>query len=77
MPLNLSLVSHKYWLPDSIASSTSRFVNMIVKSQNPDIPTKSFHLSCMDQNVVRVYIQTLCIFPVSRPMTNTAESQQN
>jgi hypothetical protein len=27
--------------------------------------TKPFHLSFLDQNVVRVYTQTLSIFPVS------------
>ncbi|KAH7401570.1 trichothecene 3-O-acetyltransferase-like protein [Pyrenochaeta sp. MPI-SDFR-AT-0127] len=39
---------------------------MIVKSESPPpslIPSKPFHLSFLDQNVVRVYTQTLSIFP--------------
>ncbi|KAF1940952.1 trichothecene 3-O-acetyltransferas-like protein [Clathrospora elynae] len=45
---------------------------MIVKSESPPARTKSFHLSCLDQNVVRVYTQTLSIFPF--PDHNNAEA---
>lgn len=41
-------------------------INMIVKSESPPVEdVRSFHLSFLDQNAVRVYTQTLCIFPVS------------
>jgi len=37
---------------------------MIVKAKSPPVEDlKSFHLSFLDQNAVRVYTQTLCIFP--------------
>jgi len=37
---------------------------MIVKAKSPPAEDlKSFHLSFLDQNAVRVYTQTLCIFP--------------
>jgi hypothetical protein len=39
---------------------------MIVKLDSPPLlEHKPFHLSFLDQNVVRVYTQTLSIFPVS------------
>ena len=39
---------------------------MIVKAEPPPAEDqKTFHLSFLDQNAVRVYTQTLCIFPVS------------
>ncbi|KAF1834945.1 hypothetical protein BDW02DRAFT_620534 [Decorospora gaudefroyi] len=72
MPLDLPLVLHRPWFLDTIASTTSRFTNMIVKSESSPARTKSFHLTCLDQNVVRVYIQTLCIFPF--PNQNHAEA---
>ncbi|KZM24373.1 uncharacterized protein EKO05_0007154 [Ascochyta rabiei] len=46
---------------------------MIVKSESPPAEdVKSFHLSFLDQNAVRVYTQTLCIFPF--PDQNHAET---
>ncbi|RAR12506.1 hypothetical protein DDE82_000217 [Stemphylium lycopersici] len=45
---------------------------MLPKPETPAVRTKSFHLSCLDQNIVRVYIQTLCIFPF--PDQNNAEA---
>ncbi|KAF2833667.1 trichothecene 3-O-acetyltransferas-like protein [Ophiobolus disseminans] len=46
---------------------------MIVKADSPPlVETKSFHLSFLDQNVVRVYTQTLSIFPF--PDDNGAEA---
>ncbi|KAF1849789.1 trichothecene 3-O-acetyltransferas-like protein [Cucurbitaria berberidis CBS 394.84] len=46
---------------------------MIVKSESPPpLRTKSFHLSFVDQNVVRVYTQTLSVFPF--PDHNEAEA---
>ena len=66
MSLDLPLTLRKPWLFDSIASIASRSVRMIVKSGSPPpVQSKSFHLSFLDQNVVRVYTQTLSIFPVS------------
>jgi hypothetical protein len=39
---------------------------MIVKAESPPADaTRPFHLSFLDQNAVRVYTQTLSIFPVS------------
>lgn len=64
--LDLPLVSRKPWPLDSIASTARCLVKMIVKSESPPPPqTNNFHLSHLDQNVVRVYTQTLSIFPVS------------
>lgn len=66
MSLDLPLTLRKPWLLRSIASIASRCVRMIVKSDNsPLVESKPFHLSFLDQNVVRVYTQTLSIFPVS------------
>ncbi len=69
MSLNLPLVLPKPRPLDRIAyiaGTALRLAKMIVKTQSPPPPaTKSFHLSHLDQNAVRVYIQTLCIFPVS------------
>jgi hypothetical protein len=66
MSLDLPLTLRKPWLIDDIASIASRSLRMIVKSESPPpTETKSFHLSFLDQNVVRVYTQTLSIFPVS------------
>ncbi|KAJ4986235.1 hypothetical protein SVAN01_08282 [Stagonosporopsis vannaccii] len=46
---------------------------MIVKAESPPAEDlKSFHLSFLDQNAVRVYTQTLCIFPF--PDQNNAEA---
>lgn len=69
MSLDLPLTLRKPWLLDSIASIASRSVSMIVRTSSPP-PTesKAFHLSFLDQNVVRVYTQTLSIFPVSAPV---------
>jgi hypothetical protein len=65
--LDLPLISRRSWLRDCIASTTSSIAQMIVKSESPpSARTESFHLSFLDQNVVRVYTQTLSIFPVSR-----------
>ncbi|KAI8934321.1 hypothetical protein NX059_009058 [Plenodomus lindquistii] len=62
--LDIPLVSRKPWPLESIASSASCLVKMIVKSVSPPPErTKAFHLSHLDQNVVRVYTQTLSIFP--------------
>lgn len=39
---------------------------MIVKAESPPAEDlRTFHLSFLDQNTVRVYTQTLCVFPVS------------
>lgn len=63
--LDLPLISRQSWLRDSVASTASNIVQMIVKSEGPpSAQTDSFHLSFLDQNVVRVYTQTLSIFPV-------------
>ncbi|KAF2849025.1 trichothecene 3-O-acetyltransferas-like protein [Plenodomus tracheiphilus IPT5] len=71
--LDLPLVSRKPWPLESIASSASCLVKMIVKSLSPPPKrTRSFHLSHLDQNVVRVYTQTLSIFPF--PDQNEAEA---
>ena len=68
MSLDFPLVLRKPQLLDSVASSASRIFRMIVKSESPPpMRTKSFHLSYLDQNVVRVYTQTLSIFPVGFP----------
>lgn len=67
MSLELPLVSRNGRLFDPITSTIPRFLEMLAKPHVPPIPMKSFHLSCLDQNVVRVYIQTLCIFPVCFP----------
>lgn len=64
MSLDLPLVLTKSRLLDTVASSAPRLFKMLPKPETPAIRTKSFHLSCLDQNIVRVYIQTLCIFPV-------------
>ncbi|KAH6639870.1 trichothecene 3-O-acetyltransferas-like protein [Boeremia exigua] len=46
---------------------------MIVKAESPPAEDlRSFHLSFLDQNAVRVYTQTLCIFPF--PDQNNAEA---
>ncbi|KAI4616902.1 hypothetical protein J4E83_006484 [Alternaria metachromatica] len=71
MSLELPLVSRNGRLFDPITSTIPRFLEMLAKPHVPPIPMKSFHLSCLDQNVVRVYIQTLCIFPF--PDQNLAE----
>ncbi|CAE7194053.1 Transferase domain containing protein [Pyrenophora teres f. teres] len=63
MALDLPLVLMEPRLLDTVASTTSRIVDMLTRQHSPPVQTKSFHLSCLDQNVVRVYIQTLCIFP--------------
>jgi len=65
MSLELPLVLVEPRLLDTVASTTSRIVDMLTRQHTPPVQTRSFHLSCLDQNVVRVYIQTLCIFPVS------------
>ena len=70
MSLELPLVLQDARPLDRVACAAStafRLAEMIVKSESPPLPvtTKSFHLSHLDQNAVRVYIQTLCIFPVS------------
>jgi hypothetical protein len=66
MSLDIPLTLRKPWLLQHIASLSSRTFRMIVKAESPPpVPTKSFHLSFLDQNVVRVYTQTLSIFPVS------------
>lgn len=71
--LDLPLVLRKPWPLESIASSASCIVKMIVKSVSPPPKrTKAFHLSHLDQNVVRVYTQTLSIFPF--PDQNEAEA---
>jgi hypothetical protein len=64
MSLELPLVSHNRRLFEPITSTIPRFLDMLTKSHIAPVQTKSFHLSCLDQHVVRVYIQTLCIFPV-------------
>ena len=64
MSLDLPLVLTKSRLLDTVASSAPRLFKMLPKPEAPAVRTKSFHLSCLDQNIVRVYIQTLCIFPV-------------
>jgi hypothetical protein len=64
MSLELPLVLRNGRLFDPITSTIPRVLEMLSKPPVPPVPTKSFHLSCLDQHVVRVYIQTLCIFPV-------------
>lgn len=62
--IDLPRVSHKPWPLESIATSASCLVKMIAKSPFPPPKrTRAFHLSHLDQNVVRVYTQTLSIFP--------------
>jgi hypothetical protein len=66
MSLDLPLTLRKPWLLNSIASILPRCVNMILKTGSPSpMEVKPFNLSFLDQNVVRVYTQTLSIFPVS------------
>lgn len=67
MSLDLPLLMSRSRLLGSVASSAPRLLNMITKPDNLSRRTKSFHLSCLDQHIVRVYIQTLCIFPVREP----------
>jgi len=70
--IDLPLVLRKPWPLESLASSASCLVKMIAKSPSPPPKrTKAFHLSHLDQNVVRVYTQTLSIFPVGDPRTPT------
>ena len=65
MLLDLPLALGKHRLLKSIFRIASRCVKMIVKSDSPPpVHTKPFYLSFLDQNVVRVYTQTLSIFPV-------------
>jgi hypothetical protein len=74
MPLDFLLTLRKPWLLlEYIASRKSHSVKMIVKSESPPpIEQKTFHLSFLDQNVVRVYTQTLSVFPVSRVTSYSA-----
>lgn len=66
MSLDLPLTLSKPWLSDSVTKILPRWVEMIAKSDHPPLlEYKSFNLSFLDQNVVRVYTQTLSIFPVS------------
>ena len=69
MSLNLPLVLPKPRPLDRLTCITGtalKLTKMIVKTQSPPpLTTKSFHLSHLDQNAVRVYISTMCIFPVS------------
>jgi hypothetical protein len=66
MSLDIPLTLRKPWLLHHIASLSSRTFSMIVKAESPPpVQSKPFHLSFLDQNVVRVYTQTLTIFPVS------------
>jgi hypothetical protein len=67
MSLDFPPTLRKPWLLlDYIASLTFRSIRMIVKSVSPPpVEQAAFHLSFLDQNVVRVYTQTLSIFPVS------------
>lgn len=68
MSLHLPLTLREPWRLNSVASIGLRSVGMIVRSQTPPpVETKSFHLSFLDQNVARVYTQTLSIFPVGNP----------
>lgn len=78
MSLDLPLVLRKPWTLNCIASTALRAVEMIVKSESPPpFRTKAFHLSFLDQNVVRVYTQTLSIFPVSLSPANRSPSVSN
>ena len=64
--LDFPLVPPQPWPLDCIASTARCLFKMIVKSESPPPRRiKSFHLTHLDQNVVRVYTQTLSIFPVS------------
>jgi hypothetical protein len=71
MPLHFPLTLRRRRRPQSLepvarAASSLVTTTMIVKLDNPRLPEhKPFHLSFLDQNVVRVYTQTLSIFPVS------------
>jgi hypothetical protein len=69
MSLDFPLVLRNGRLFEPIASTIPRFLDMLSKAHSPPVQTNSFHLSCLDQNIVRVYIQTLCIFPVCHPRT--------
>ncbi|KAG9186365.1 trichothecene 3-O-acetyltransferase [Alternaria panax] len=71
MSLDFPLVLRNGRLFEPIASTIPRLLDMLSTAHSPPVQTKSFHLSCLDQNVVRVYIQTLCIFPF--PDLNDAE----
>lgn len=64
MSLDFPLVLRNGRLFEPIASTIPHLLDMLNTAHSPPVQTKSFHLSCLDQNVVRVYIQTLCIFPV-------------
>jgi hypothetical protein len=66
MFLQRPLTILKPWFSKSITSTTPRCAEMIFKTNStPTVETKPFHLSFLDQNNVRVYTQTLSIFPVS------------
>ena len=64
MPLDLPLVMSRSRLLGSVAASAPRLLTMLTKPEAPSSRTKTFQLSCLDQNIVRVYIQTLSIVPV-------------
>ncbi|KAL7776902.1 hypothetical protein CFE70_007322 [Pyrenophora teres f. teres 0-1] len=51
MALDLPLVLMEPRLLDTVASTTSRIVDMLTRQHSPPVQTKSFHLSCLDQNV--------------------------
>ncbi|RMZ66255.1 trichothecene 3-o-acetyltransferase [Pyrenophora seminiperda CCB06] len=51
MSLDLPLVLIEPRLLDSVASTTSRIVDMLTRQHTPPVQTKSFHLSCLDQNI--------------------------
>ncbi|CAI9634526.1 unnamed protein product [Alternaria burnsii] len=72
MSLDFPLVLRNGRLFEPVASPIPRLLDMLNTAHSPPVQTKSFHLSCLDQNVVRVYIQTLCIFPF--PDLNDAET---
>jgi hypothetical protein len=66
MSLHFPPTLREPWFTDSLASIASRSLSMILRAETPPpMDRKSFHLSFLDQNVVRCYTQTLTIFPVS------------
>lgn len=70
MSLHFPPTLRQPWFTDSFASIASHSLSMILRATTPPLmEQKSFHLSFLDQNVVRCYTQTLSIFPVSLILT--------
>jgi hypothetical protein len=73
MPLDFPLSLRSPRPLEYIACIASRLVSMIVKLDSPPpVESKPFHLSFLDQNVVRVYTATMSVFPVSAMVFSSA-----